>query len=296
MRKVKGFTLIELLVVIAIIALLLALIIPALRGARELGQRAVCLSNLKQLTLAWTTYAVEYDGKIVDGSAFSMHTIGRLKLEGWVGQAFIPQPVIDRAWLIAHNWKGALWPYIGNVDFYRCPRGWADHTVTYTTVVSMNGMNVEGTYVAAHKGSKIPECGKRVGSTVLKITRLTDIVSPGAGQRAVFIDKGQFVLGNDFFSYYLNPMWNVASPPPKHHRDGVTLSMADGHTEYWKWKGRETTNIPLQLSSLRGDLFCEVLKGGDYEPQTKAGMYDRQRLQNATWGRLGYTLGGDGGP
>ena len=60
MRKRKAFTLIELLVVIAIIALLMAILMPTLRRAREQGQRAVCLSNLKQLTLAWIMYA---DGK-----------------------------------------------------------------------------------------------------------------------------------------------------------------------------------------------------------------------------------------
>ena len=70
MRK-KGFTLIELLVVIAIIALLMAILIPVASGARERGQRVVCLSNLRQLTMAWIAYADDHDGKIVDGTAFS---------------------------------------------------------------------------------------------------------------------------------------------------------------------------------------------------------------------------------
>ena len=60
----KGFTLIELLVVVAIIALLMAILIPALQTAREQGKRAVCLSNLKQLTIAWIMYADENEGKI----------------------------------------------------------------------------------------------------------------------------------------------------------------------------------------------------------------------------------------
>ena len=69
MRKLKGFTLIELLVVVAVIAVLMAILMPALQKAREQGKRASCLSNLKQLQLAWMMYADDNDGKIVNGSA-----------------------------------------------------------------------------------------------------------------------------------------------------------------------------------------------------------------------------------
>jgi len=67
--KRTGFTLMELLVVIAIIAILMAILMPALQRAREQGKRAVCLSNLKQLALAWSVYADENDDKIVNGAA-----------------------------------------------------------------------------------------------------------------------------------------------------------------------------------------------------------------------------------
>ncbi|NQT01038.1 MAG: prepilin-type N-terminal cleavage/methylation domain-containing protein, partial [Planctomycetes bacterium] len=52
-KRNRGFTLIELLVVIAIIAVLMAILMPSLNRAREQGKRSTCLSNLKQLTLAW---------------------------------------------------------------------------------------------------------------------------------------------------------------------------------------------------------------------------------------------------
>ena len=305
-QEKKAFTLIELLVVIAVIALLLALLLPALRSAKEQGQRTVCLSNLKQLTLAWIAYATEHDGKLVRGEAFSMGTRTRgdrvmIVAEGWVGRAFLfPE---SRSEVIEDPNKGALWPWIKDVDIYRCPRGREGHAVTYSTLVAANGCDVEGTYnkrtlyTLRHTIDNM--LGEHVGSTVLKLTSLTDIISPGAGQRAVFIDMGQTPAGNDFYVHYLYPKWKWHGAPPIRHRDGVTLSMADGHAEYWKWKGHETVNMPRRLmpagNVLLEVLDCPAMAGNEgYWPQTEEGLYDLQRLQKATWGRIGYTL--EGGP
>ena len=279
-----GFTLIELLVVIAVIALLMAILIPVLRSARELGQRTVCLSNLKQLTLAWTAYAEQYDSKIVLGRAFGAQG-SRPLLRGWVGYDFSPPGGSRPPWVPDPD-KGALWPYLRDMKIYRCPRGRPGHLVTYATVIAANGNGVEGTYIKDTGGWDLTECGERVRRTVLKLTRLTDIVSPGAGQRAVFVDMGQTPTSSDFYVHYLYPKWKFFSPPPIHHRGGMTLSMADGHAEYWKWKGGETVSM---LREPFGMLSREQLKGEvDYEPQTEDGLYDLQRLQKATWGRLGY--------
>ena len=294
MRKGTGFTLIELLVVIAVISLLIALLIPALRAAKEQGQRAVCMSNLRQLTLAWIAYATEHDSRLAPGRAFGNRASSpggskrTIHLRGWAGwdlsvyrPSFAPSPD-----------EGSLWPWIRNVEVYRCPRGEPGHAVTYSTVVAANGCAVEGTYVEDSGKWEGVTLGRRVGSTVLKLTRMTDIVSPGAGQRAVFIDMGETPSSLDFYVHYLYPQWKWSSPPPIRHGDGTTLSMADGHAEYWKWKGRETLQMPRRLLPMR-HLFSEILDvpgGGDYEPQTEDGLYDLQRLQKATWGRLGYTL------
>lgn len=62
--KKKAFTLIELLVVIAIIALLLSVIVPSLKKAKETARAISCRSNLRQMTVACSTYSIENDGKI----------------------------------------------------------------------------------------------------------------------------------------------------------------------------------------------------------------------------------------
>jgi prepilin-type N-terminal cleavage/methylation domain-containing protein/prepilin-type processing-associated H-X9-DG protein len=287
-QRTTGFTLIELLVVIAVVAVLIAILIPAASVARERGQRAVCQSNLRQLTLAWTLYADEHNGRLASGAAFGLRGggPGRNRLNGWVGDAFWHPKT--RAALERNPNKGALWPYIRNVDIYRCPRGLARHAVTYCTVCAANGEPVEGTAVPDSLSFDLTWVGIRVGSTVLRLTHLTDIISPGASQRAVFMDKGETPGSNDFYVHYLHPWWFFSSPPPIRHAGGITLSMADGHVEYWRWKGRETVQDMPRDRVPDGDRFSEVLDKEYYEPQTPDGLADLQRLQTATWGRLGY--------
>ena len=87
-RFPTGFTLVELLVVIAVIALLLAILFPALRKARQIAQRIACCSNLKQLALGWGMYLDEYDGY------FYKKVNANLYYGGWRGDKDVyPRPL-----------------------------------------------------------------------------------------------------------------------------------------------------------------------------------------------------------
>jgi len=242
-RRTKGFTLIELLVVIAIIAILMAILMPALSRAKEQGKRAVCLGNLKQLTLAWIMYADENDDKLVNGDTeeyTSMYNPGR---------KFNDSHYNEPAWVLK-DWRiddmkvkrraieqGALFAYTKSLNLYSCPTG--RKTMNELRLYSVvDAMNCKGWT----SRSDMP------GSVMLK--RRLEIPEPA--YRFVFVEDGgagDAHLGG--WTTYVNEdkWWD---PPPIRHGNGTTFSFADGHSEYRKWKDPRTTDIGrrgLQLGS-----------------------------------------------
>jgi prepilin-type N-terminal cleavage/methylation domain-containing protein/prepilin-type processing-associated H-X9-DG protein len=204
----KAFTLIELLVVIAIIALLLAILMPALKKAKNHAMTAVCLSNLKQLTLGWMMYADANEGKIPTSDiSFQAH--------GWVDSVKIIDSIEKQKKAIR---DGMLWPHVENLRLYKCPTGKKDEVRTYSMVGAMNS------YERAWKG------------TIVK--NLRRLSQPGT--RAVFIDEGK-MTDYAFMTLHKGPSWR--DPPPVRHNNGVTLSFADGHSEHWKWQNQHTIDF-----------------------------------------------------
>jgi len=268
-RKNRAFTLIELLVVIAIIAILMSILFPALNRAREQGRRAICLSNLKQLALAWLMYAGENDDKIVNGAG----GISRANEPPWVGRCWADNygsgGQMPAAQQLANIQTGALWPYAKELKVYRCPTGTRGEMLTYAAMDSVNGLSRTGT---ASGG-----VGTRVGKTVLWLKKLSDIISPSAPYRMVFIDEG-WVTPDSYAVHYVNEQW--WDDPPTRHGDGTNNSFADGHAEYWKYQGVDTIKWARDQQ--------RVHTSNNHRPETEAGFDDLHRLQKATWGRLGY--------
>jgi prepilin-type N-terminal cleavage/methylation domain-containing protein/prepilin-type processing-associated H-X9-DG protein len=274
----KGFTLIELLVVIAIIAILLAILMPALSRVKEQGKRAACLANLRQLTLTWIMYADDNDDRIVNGEAYAsgdglapvptsgMHAgeqwwTGDDCAPGYQSGEQLPEQVQLRAIM-----AGALYPYCKNTKLYRCPTGIRGEMRTYTITDAMNGLRREGTYSG--------NVGARVGRTVLWVKKRAEITSPGPSFRLVFLDEGR-VTPDSYACHYVNPRW--WDPPFVRHGDGSNVSFADGHADYWKWKGKKT----LETGKMVNPLHQMV-------PMTPEEKEDLETMQKGVWGRLGY--------
>jgi len=221
-----GFTLIELLVVIAIIAILMSILIPALNRAREQGKRAACLSNLKNLTLAWMMYADENDDKLVNGDT-EEYSSDRRGNRCWVLKDWASGTTADQKKQAIID--GALFPYAKTLKVYRCATGKISMNEyrLYTIVDAMN-------------------CKGWDSKTVMLKKRL-EIKNPAF--RFVFLDDGGTAgatLGGWTCYADIDEWWD---PPPIRHGDGTTFSFADGHSEYWKWKDPRTIDWGWKMAA-----------------------------------------------
>jgi prepilin-type N-terminal cleavage/methylation domain-containing protein/prepilin-type processing-associated H-X9-DG protein len=267
----RAFTLIELLVVIAIIAILMSILLPALNRVREQGKRAACLSNCRQLQLAWLMYADENDDRLVNGAAgndwtaFSAYDPMKHTNENpWTWDVWTPTLTLDAK--RANIRKGALWPYVKQDKLYKCPTGRRGEIVTYSIMFSMNSIYHEPEFT----GSPVDKDWH--GKYIKKRTEIRNM--PG---RMVFIDEGRLTPDGYAVHYNVERWWD---DPPARHGDGTNQSFADGHVEFHKWTAVDTIKRARQ--------FANADHAGDWTPETDQGFEELYWMQKCTWGILGY--------
>ena len=227
-----GFTLIELLVVIAIIAILAAMLLPALSRAKVRAQTMSCLNNLRQAGLSVHVYGGDYNNYFPPN--FSNSDPGSW-VEGQMGWGYSPENTNTLKMLNA-----ALGPYLKSAGVYKCPAdnylaGSGNFTQVRVRSIAMNAF-VEG---GAYRGA-----GSIWYPTYRKYDKAADVTSPTPADLWLMVDEhpdsindGSFLVQKDTWIDY----------PATYHGGAGGLSFADGHAEIHKWR-----DTPPKLSITGG--------------------------------------------
>ncbi len=205
LRSPRGFTLIELLVVIAIIAILAAILFPVFAKAREKARQTSCLSNVRQLTTAFLSYAQDYDERLPT-VRFGDGVYPAWPWETWPGS-------VDWCGVYTH----AVMPYMKSAQILQCPSD--NETDRWAGVNGMSYGYSEYLYNEFQNWSKLASIREPSGTYMMGETFASGIVNDwdGGGPAPV---QGMARI-----------KYGGTNPWAAHHNDGQNMGYVDGHAK-----------------------------------------------------------------
>lgn len=240
-----GFTVLELMIVVAIIAIVSALLVPALSRAREQALGYQCLGNTRQLILAWHLYSDDHNGRLVYnlGGDITRKPIVNTTNLNWVNN-FLTWELDSDNTNTATLTEAGLGPYANSVaQVYRCPSdrvlsakqreaGWTGGRVRSYSMNAMVGDAGELTQAGFNQNNP----------HYMQFFRMADIPQPS--DIFVFLDEHPDSINDGYFlNQFYSHEW--VDLPASYHNGAASFAFADGHAQVQRWQNAGTRQPPL---------------------------------------------------
>ena len=250
-RTLSGFTLIELLVVIAIIAILAAMLLPALSRARLKAQGVQCMNNSKQLSLAWRMYADDNGDRIP--FAYAPDPPDPNAPYAWVTGILDFNGSNPANWDVNNNiTKSPIWPYCSKqAGIWKCPADRASVNVPGKGVLPRVRSMSMSIWIGGNQGTD-----GGWGPTWKVYRKIGEMLNPGPASTLTLLEEREDSINDGFFVISMEGYPTLARTvmvdfPASYHGGACGFAFADGHSEIHKWRDPRTMPVLKTGQELR---------------------------------------------